>query len=69
MNDVDILDATWGAEPEVGLRESAALHSLAEMVGGHVALARSRDWSWQQIGDAFAVTRQSVQTKYGKKVS
>jgi hypothetical protein len=31
-----------------------------------VAAARQRGWSWQQIGDALGVTRQSVHEKYGR---
>ncbi len=55
-------------DPEVGLRASLALHRLAERVeASHVAAARQEGWSWQQIGDALGVTRQSVHTKYGKE--
>lgn len=55
-------------DPEVGLRTSLALHRLAERVeASHVAAARQEGWSWQQIGDALGVTRQSVHTKYGKE--
>ena len=55
-------------DPEVGLRASLALHRLAERVeASHVAAAREAGWSWQQIGDALGVTRQSVHTKYGKE--
>jgi transcriptional regulator len=42
-----------------------ALHRLAERVEAHhVASAREKGWSWQQIGDALGITRQSVHTKY-----
>jgi hypothetical protein len=52
-------------DPAIGLRASLALHRLAERVeANHVAAARKKGWSWQQIGDALGVTRQSVHTKY-----
>ena len=55
-------------DPAVGLRASLALHRLAERVEAHhVASARKKGWSWQQIGDALGITRQSVHTKYGKE--
>jgi hypothetical protein len=55
-------------DPEVGLRASLALRRLAERVeASHVGAAREAGWSWQQIGDALGVTRQSVHTKYGKE--
>ncbi len=57
-------------DPAVGLRASLALHRLAERVEAkHVASAREKGWSWQQIGDALSVTRQSVHTKYNKESS
>ena len=57
-------------DPAIGLRASLALHRLAERVeANHVAAARKRGWSWQQIGDALGVTRQSVHTKYTKESS
>jgi transcriptional regulator len=47
-----------------------ALHRLAERVeANQVAAARRKGWSWQQIGDALGVTRQSVHTKYNKESS
>jgi hypothetical protein len=47
-----------------------ALHRLAERVEAHhVVSAREKGWSWQQIGDALGVTRQSVHTKYNKESS
>jgi len=55
-------------DPAIGLRASLALHRLAERVeASHVASARYKGWSWQQIGDALRVTRQSVHTKYNKE--
>ena len=57
-------------DPAVGLRASLALHRLAERVeANQVASAREKGWSWQQIGDALGVTRQSVHTKYNKESS
>jgi hypothetical protein len=57
-------------DPATGLRTSLALHRLAERVEAtHVASAREQGWSWQQIGDALGVTRQSVHTKYNKEPS
>jgi hypothetical protein len=54
-------------DPAVGLRAVGALHRLAEQVeAAHVALARRQGWSWEQIGDALGVSRQSVHAKYGK---
>jgi hypothetical protein len=57
-------------DPAIGLRASLALHRLAERVeANHVVAAREQGWSWQQIGDALGVTRQSVHTKYTKESS
>ena len=57
-------------DPAIGLRASLALHRLAERVEAHhVTAAREKGWSWQQIGDALGVTRQSVHTKYNKESS
>jgi hypothetical protein len=54
-------------DPAVGLRAVGALHRLAEQVeAAHVALARRQGWSWEQIGDALGVSRQSAHAKYGK---
>jgi hypothetical protein len=58
------------ADPATGLRAVGALHRLAERVEVvHVAEARRAGWSWEQIGDALGVTRQSVHAKYGKRES
>ena len=41
-------------DPAIGLRASLALHRLAERVeANHVASAREKGWSWQQIGERF----------------
>ncbi|MGD0852658.1 MAG: hypothetical protein ABSA07_04790 [Acidimicrobiales bacterium] len=57
-------------DPAIGLRASLALHRLAERVeANNVATAREKGWSWQEIGDALGVTRQSVHTKYNKESS
>lgn len=55
-------------DPATGLRAVGALHRLAERVEAiHVAEARRTGWSWEQIGDALGVTRQSVHAKYRKR--
>jgi DNA-directed RNA polymerase specialized sigma24 family protein len=52
-------------DPEVGFRAVGALHRLAEQVEARsVRLARERGWSWEQIGDALGVSRQSVHAKH-----
>lgn len=63
----DISASIRSQDPAVGLRAVGALHRLAEQVEAfYVALARRQGWSWEQIGDALGVSRQSVHTKYGK---
>ncbi|MBR8745213.1 hypothetical protein [Nocardiopsis sp. MG754419] len=53
-------------DPEEGLRAVLALRRLAEQVEAEqVAAARRAGWSWQQIGDALGLTRQSLHTKHG----
>jgi hypothetical protein len=59
--------AVASEDPFVGLRAVVALRRLADRVEAtQVAAARQRGWSWQQIGDALGVTRQSVHEKYGR---
>jgi hypothetical protein len=69
--DVEELSVNLSSDdPAVGLRASLALHRLAERVEAKsVVSARETGWSWQQIGDALGVTRQSVHTKYNKQSS
>jgi hypothetical protein len=55
-------------DPAVALRAVGALHRLAEQIEARGArLARERGWSWEQIGDALGVSRQSIHAKYGKR--
>ncbi|MGZ4127920.1 MAG: helix-turn-helix domain-containing protein [Actinomycetota bacterium] len=62
-----ITTAIGSGDPSVALRAVGALHRLAEQVETNaVALARKKGWSWEQIGDALGVSRQSVHAKYGK---
>ena len=69
MNAEGIASAIASDDPSLGLRAALALHRLAERVeADHVATARRQGWSWQQIGDALGVTRQSVHAKYGKRL-
>ncbi len=55
-------------DPAVGLRAVGALPRLAEQVeASNVRGARDRGWSWEQIGDALGISRQSVHAKYGRR--
>ena len=66
MNIDEITEAIGSDDPARGLRAALALHRIAERVEAHqVAVARGQGWSWQQIGDALGITRQSVHAKYG----
>jgi len=67
MDAQDIGNAVDSDDPALGLRAALALHRLAERVeASKVADARAQGWTWQQIGDALGVTRQSVHLKYGR---
>jgi hypothetical protein len=63
----ELAERVRSTDPAVGLRAVGALHRLAEQVeSAAVARARAEGWTWEQIGDALGVTRQSVHTKHGK---
>jgi hypothetical protein len=69
MDEMNITNVVNSDDPTVGLRAALALHRLAERVeSSHVIVARQHGWSWQQIGEALGVTRQSVHLKYGKDI-
>jgi DNA-binding NarL/FixJ family response regulator len=54
-------------DPAAGFRAVLALRRAAERLEARqVEVARAEGWSWQQIGDALGVTRQSVHAKHGK---
>jgi hypothetical protein len=64
----ELLAGIQSTDPATGLRGAGALRRLAERVEEmHVKLAREQGWSWEQIGDALGITRQSVHAKYGKR--
>jgi hypothetical protein len=66
----EITTAVGSGDPGSGLRASVALHRLAERIeANQVRGARIAGWSWQQIGDALGITRQSVHAKYGKELT
>lgn len=66
--DVDeIAERVRTGDPATGLRAVGALHRLAEQVeAASVQLARDQGWTWEQIGDALGMSRQSVHAKYGR---
>lgn len=67
MESGDLSERIRSHDPAVGLRAVGALHRLAEQVEvTAVARARQQGWSWEQIGDALGVSRQSAHAKYGK---
>jgi len=68
MNESDLTANLGSDDPAVGLRAVGALHRLAEQVEARsVRLARDRGWSWEQIGDALGISRQSAHAKYGRR--
>jgi hypothetical protein len=67
MEDAELIARMREHDPAVALRAVGALHRLAEQVEvAAVARAREAGWSWEQIGDALGVSRQSAHTKHGK---
>jgi hypothetical protein len=68
MNLGELGERIRSQDPAVTLRAVGALHRLAEQVeAAAVVTARERGWSWEQIGDALGMSRQSVHAKYGKE--
>jgi hypothetical protein len=67
MNVGELGERIRSQDPAVTLRAVGALHRLAEQVEAvAVAAAREQGWSWEQIGDALGMSRQSVHAKYGR---
>ena len=67
MDAAELSERLRSNDPAVGLRAVGALRRLAEQVeAASVTRARELGWSWEQIGDALGVSRQSVHAKHGK---
>lgn len=65
MHGDGITTALRSDDPGVGLRAVVALRRLAEQTEArYVGVARDHGWSWEQIGDALGVSRQSVHAKH-----
>lgn len=61
--------AASSRDPAIGLAAVASLRALLESLEElQVANARARGWSWQQVADALAVSRQAVHKKYRRHV-
>jgi hypothetical protein len=55
------------SDPAVGFAAVLALRDLVDEVeAAHVASARTQGWSWEAIGVALGITRQSVHKKYAR---
>jgi DNA-binding NarL/FixJ family response regulator len=65
---LELAEGAASDDPEVGLRAVAALRLLTERLEMlQVDNARSRGWSWQQIGARLGVTKQTVHRKHGRR--
>jgi DNA-binding NarL/FixJ family response regulator len=65
-----VAEAASSRDPSVGLAAVASLRRLLESLEElQVANARAQGWSWQQIADSLAVSRQAVHKKYRRIVS
>ncbi len=66
----ELAEAASGPDVRVGLRAALALRKLAETLEAlQVANARRQGWSWQEIADALAVSKQAVHKKYAGRVA
>ncbi|MDT0380339.1 hypothetical protein RM572_16415 [Streptomyces sp. DSM 42041] len=62
---LDAAQAASDRDPRVGLRAVAALRRLVERLEAlQVDSARTRGWSWEEIGTALGVSRQAVHKKH-----
>lgn len=65
----DLAGALDSADPAIGLRAVASLRVLVERLESlHVAAARDRGWSWQEIAELLGVTKQTVHRKHHRRV-
>jgi hypothetical protein len=66
MTDTSAVPGLGADDPTVGLRAVVALRRLADGVEArHVAEARRRGWSWEQVGDALGISKQAAHKKFG----
>ena len=66
MTDTSAVPGLGADDPAVGLRAAVALRRLADDVEAtHVAEARRRGWSWEQVGDALGISKQAAHKKFG----
>jgi hypothetical protein len=64
----ELVQAAESSDVRVGLRAAVALRRLAERLEElQVERARQQGWSWQQIADVLAVTRQAVHKRYAHR--
>jgi len=64
----DLAGAVDSTDPQIGLAAVASLRNLVERLEElHVANARDRGWSWQEIGAALGVSKQAVHRKHGRR--
>jgi hypothetical protein len=65
---VAVAQRTASTDPDVSLRAVAALRALTERLEIlQVDNARKLGWSWQDIAQRLAVTKQTVHRKHGKR--
>lgn len=65
MSTADITAGMGSDDPEVGFRAVVAMRRMAQQLEeSSVHRARMLGWSWEEIGDALGVSRQSVHKKY-----
>ena len=63
-----VLDRATSVDPVEGFRTMHALQRLHERLEAiHVANARAKGWSWQEIAAALGGSRQAMHKKYNRR--
>jgi DNA-binding NarL/FixJ family response regulator len=66
--DTELAERAASDDPDIGLRAVAALRVLTERLEIlQVDNARAAGWSWQDIAQRLAVTKQTVHRKHGRR--